>query len=364
MPGNSFGKLFRVTNWGESHGKAIGVVVDGCPPLLELSEKDIQDELDRRKPGQSSVTSSRKEEDKVEILSGVFDGKTTGTPISLIIFNKDSRKEDYKEISKAFRPSHADFTYEKKFGIRDPEGGGRSSARMTAGNVAAGAIAKRILDEKFGIEIIAFVESVKGIDADINPGKISREDVEQNAVRCPDNKAAKKMTDLIEATKKKGDSLGGIVGCIIRNVPLGLGEPLFDKLDADLAKAMMCINATKGFEIGSGFKAAEMLGSEHNDPFILEGKEIKTKTNNSGGIQGGISNSMPIIFRVAVKPTSTIRQKQQTVDTMGNKKEIIVEGRHDPCVLPRAVPIVEAMAALVLCDHYLRNKAQCGKNGN
>ena len=358
---DSSGKLFRITNFGESHGKAIGVVVEGCPPLLKLSEEDIQLDLNRRAPGQSEITTERKEADKVEILSGVFDGKTTGAPIALIIFNKDYKKEDYKELSKAYRPSHSDFTWETKYGVRDPFGGGRTSARMTAGNVAAGAIARKILKEKFNIEITAYVKKIKDIEADISAEKAARKDVESNIVRCPDKKAAEKMISLIKKAQEDGDSLGGIVECVARNVPAGLGEPIFDKLEADLAKAMLCINATKGFEIGLGFKGTELYGSQHNDPFYIKNGKVMTKTNNSGGIQGGISNGMPIIFRVAFKPTSTIKKVQNTVDK--SKKEIKLEakGRHDPCVLPRAVPIVEAMAALVLCDHYLRHRAQCGE---
>ena len=357
---DSFGKIFRITNFGESHGKAIGIVVEGCPPLLKLSEEDIQSELTRRAPGQSKVTTQRKEEDKVEILSGVFDGKTTGAPIALIIFNKGYKKEDYKELSKAYRPSHSDFTWEAKYGIRDPFGGGRTSARMTAGNVAAGAIARKILKEKFNIEIIAYVKKINSIEAEINPDSVSKKEAESGIVRCPDKKAASEMISLIKKTQEDGDSLGGIIECVVRNVPIGLGEPIFDKLEADLAKAVLSINATKGFEIGSGFKGTELYGSQHNDPFYIKGGKIMTKTNNSGGIQGGISNGMPIIFRVAFKPTSTIKKEQSTVDK--SKKEIKLEaqGRHDPCVLPRAVPIVEAMAALVLCDHYLRHRAQCG----
>ena len=355
--GDSLGKLFKITNWGESHGKAIGVIVEGCPPLLELSEKDIQIELDRRKPGQSKITTQRKEEDKVEILSGIFNGKTTGSPISMIIFNNDYKKSDYKNIETKFRPSHADFTFEKKYGIRDPHGGGRSSARITANNVAAGAIARKILKEIFDIEIIAFVKKIKNIQVDVDPEIITKKHVESNIVRCPDKQATKKMIELINRTKDDGDSLGGIIECVVKNVPVGLGEPIFDKLDADLAKAMLSINATKGFEIGSGFNSTNMLGSEHNDPFIIKESKVKTKTNNSGGVQGGISNGMPIIFRVAFKPTSTIKKKQQTVDNKGNEVKLKVDGRHDPCVLPRAVPIVEAMAALVLCDHFLRQKA-------
>lgn len=360
MSGNSFGKLFKVTNWGESHGKSIGVVVDGCPPLLELSEKDIQKELDRRAPGQSTLTTTRKEPDTVEILSGVFNGKTTGTPISLIILNKDHKKEDYEKISKIFRPGHADFTYEKKYGIRDTFGGGRSSARITAGNVTAGAIAKKILKEKINAEIIAYVKKIKNIEAVVDTGTVKESDVESNIVRCPDKKAAEEMTRLIEKTKEQGDSVGGVIECVVRNIPGGLGEPIFDKLSADLAKAIMSINATKGFEIGSGFKSTEMYGSEHNDPFIIKNQKIITEKNNSGGIQGGISNGMPIIFRVIFKPTPTIEKAQKTVDIDGKETMSEGKGRHDPCVLPRAVPVVEAMAALVLCDHYLRNKTQCG----
>ncbi len=356
MAGNTFGTLFRVTNWGESHGKALGVVVDGCPALLKLTETDIQKELDRRRPGQSEITSPRDEKDRVEILSGVFEGKTTGAPISLIIKNEDFRKNDYTEIEKVYRPSHADFTYEEKYGIRDSFGGGRSSARLTAGHVAAGAIAKKLLQESAAVEIVGYVKKIKDIEAVIDTGKVTAVLTESNIVRCPDGNAAQKMIALIKDTKKKGDSLGGVVECIVRNVPAGLGEPLFDKLEADLAKAMLAINATKGFEIGLGFGGTALFGSQHNDSFFVEKGAVKTATNHSGGIQGGISNGMPIIFRVAFKPTATIHKKQKTVNT--NYEEVTLEpaGRHDPCVLPRAVPIVEAMAALVLCDHYLRWK--------
>ncbi len=352
---DSLGKIFRITNWGESHGKALGVVIEGCPTNLELSEDDIQKELDRRKPGQSDITTQRKEDDKVEILSGLFNGKTTGAPISLIIFNRDFRPEDYKEMQVKFRPSHADFTYSEKYGIRDYNGGGRSSARITAGNVAAGAVAKKLL-AKEGIEIVAYVKKIKDVESEFLPNDVTMEDVESNIVRCPDKKTAERMIALIEKAKDDGDSLGGIIECIIKNPPIGLGEPIFDKLSADLGKAMLSINATKGFEIGSGFKGTESYGSEQNDEFYNDNGKIKTKTNNSGGIQGGISNGMPIVFRVAFKPTSTIQKKQNTVDNSGNEVELEAKGRHDPCVLPRAVPIVEAMAALVLCDHYLRNK--------
>jgi chorismate synthase len=358
---DSFGKIFRVTNFGESHGKCIGVVIEGCPPLMELSEKDIQLDLNRRAPGQSEITTERKEEDKVEIVSGIIDGKTTGAPIALLIFNKDFKKKDYKELSQVFRPSHSDFTWESKYGIRDPFGGGRTSARITAGNVAAGAIAKKILKEKFQIDIKAYVKSIKDIEAKINPDDIIREDIESNIVRCPDSNVAKKMEKLILEAKEMGDSLGGIIECTVNNVPVGLGEPIFDKLESDLAKAMMTINATKGFEIGSGFQGTRLMGSEHNDPFLVKDGKVMTKTNNSGGIQGGISNGMPIIFRVAFKPTSTINKTQDTIDKSKKHIKLEAKGRHDPCVLPRAVPIVESMAALVLCDHYLRHRAQCGE---
>lgn len=364
MAGSSFGELFRITNWGESHGKAIGIVIDGCPPLLKLSEKDIQQELDRRKPGQSSVTTPRKEDDKVEILSGLIEGKTTGTPISMIIFNKDAHSPSYNEISKLYRPSHADFTYEAKYGIKDPYGGGRTSARLTTGNVAAGAIAKKILKEELGIEIVAYVQKVKNIKIKLSEKellKLSIADVDSNIVRCPDKKTAEKMIKLIEKAKVDGDSVGGVIECIIKNPPVGLGEPIFDKLEADLAKAMLAINATKGFEIGSGFSGTDLFGSEHNDEFLMAGKKVITKTNNSGGVQGGISNGMPIVFRVAFKPTSTIQKNQHTLNSEKKVIEFSGTGRHDPCVLPRAVPIVEAMAALVLCDHYLRQRAIRGK---
>ncbi|MFA6065088.1 MAG: chorismate synthase [archaeon] len=357
MSGNTIGTIFRVTNWGESHGKGIGVVIDGCPSLLELNEADIQKELDRRKPGQSALTTQRAEEDKVEILSGVFEGKTTGTPISLAIFNKDQKPSAYTEIQKLFRPSHADFTYEAKYGIRDPFGGGRSSARATAGSVAAGAIAKKILSQSLGVEVLAYVKSVKNITAEIESDKVTLKQVESNIVRCPDEKAAGKMIKLIETTKSKGDSVGGVIECVIRNVPAGLGEPLYDKLSADLAKAMLDINAAKGFEIGAGFSATEQFGSELNDIFKMQKGKVITTTNNSGGVQGGISNGMPIVFRVAFKPTATIVQKQKTLNRELKEVEFQGTGRHDPCVLPRAVPIVEAMSAIVLCDHFLRQRA-------
>lgn len=355
--GNTFGNIFRVTNWGESHGKAIGVVVDGCPPLFPLTESDIQKELDRRRPGQSALVTPRAEDDRVEILSGVFEGKTTGAPISLIIYNKDFKKKDYEDMKNVFRPSHAGYAYTAKYGIFDPYGGGRSSARLTAGNVAAGAIARKILTRE-GIEIVAYVKSIQDIPSDVNLSTLTRKKVDSSAVRCPDKAASRNMVARIERARDSGDSVGGVIECVVRNVPAGLGEPLFDKLEADLAKAMMNINATKGFEIGSGFGGTMLYGSEHNDEFAAQQGRIKTTTNNSGGVQGGISNGMPIVFRVAFKPTATISKPQKTVTLKGKNTVIHGAGRHDPCVLPRAVSIVEAMAAISFLDHLLLNKAR------
>jgi chorismate synthase len=360
MPGDTLGQLFRVTNWGESHGEAIGAIIEGCPPLLELSEADIQPELDRRRPGQSDYTTERDEADQVKILSGVFRGKTTGTPISLIIKNRDHDSTAYREMEKTYRPSHADMTYDHKYGHKNHLGGGRSSARMTAGNVAAGAIARKYLSEKCNLEIVAFVQSIKTITATVELGTVTREDVEASEIRCPDKKASREMETLIKQIEDEKDSVGGVIGCVCRNVPVGLGEPIFDKIEADLAKVMLSINATKGFEIGSGFAGTELTGSEHNDSFYNEGGKIRTRTNRSGGVQGGISNGEPIIFRIAFKPTATIKKPQQTVDKGGNETVLEAEGRHDPCVLPRAPVIVEAYCALVLMDHYLRARAQCG----
>ncbi len=354
MAGDSIGKLFRVTNWGESHGSMIGAVVEGCPSGLELSEADLQPALDRRKPGQSKIVTQRNEGDKVQIVSGLVDGITTGTPISLQIVNQDQKSKDYNNIANLYRPSHGDFTYQQKYGIRDIAGGGRTSARVTAPSVAAGAIAEKLLFNRHQMKITAWVESVQEISCDVKPEEVSREQVESNIVRCPDMEIAEKMIERIEATRKQGDSLGGVVACCIQSVPVGLGEPVFDKLEADLAHAMLSINASKGFEFGSGFSGTLMRGSEHNDQFISNGNNIVTETNHSGGIQAGISNGMPITFNVAFKPVATLLQKQQTVTKEGKAIEYQVKGRHDPCVLPRAVPIVEAMAALVLCDHSLR----------
>ncbi len=358
MSGDSIGKLFKVTNWGESHGPAIGCVVEGCPPNMELSEADIQPFLDRRRPGQSHLVTQRNEADQVEILSGVFNGVTTGTPISLLIKNQNKKSKDYDEFAKLYRPSHADFTYQQKYGVRDPSGGGRSSARMTASNVAAGAIALKVISQ-LGIQIYSWVESVAAIKANIELSQVRPELIESNLVRCPDQEAANLMEQEILQARKNGDTLGGVVRCAVTNMPSGLGEPYFDKLEADLAKAMLSINACKGFEFGSGFEGTKMKGSQHNDQFYKdqESQKILTKTNFSGGIQGGISNGMELDFRVAFKPVATIMQKQKTLTIDGEEIEYHGRGRHDPCVLPRAVPIVDAMTALVLCDHYLRQKA-------
>ncbi len=357
MAGDSFGTLFRVTNWGESHGKAIGAVVEGCPAGLKLSEEDIQVFLDRRRPGQSSITTRRDESDQVRILSGVVGGITTGTPISLLIPNQDQRSKDYSELESIFRPSHADYTYQKKYGIRDVAGGGRSSARITAGHVAAGAIARKVLEQALGTEIVGYVKSVQDLTMALDSDAVDASLIEQTPVRCPDLKLAEQMIAKIEQARKNGDSLGGIVECRIKSVPVGLGEPVFDKLEADLAKAMMAINASKAFEIGSGFAGTLLSGTTHNDVFINPDGKVKTRTNNSGGVLGGISNGMPIVFRVAFKPTPTIIKEQETVNLEGEETVFHGRGRHDPCVLPRAVPIVEAMAALVLCDHFLRFRA-------
>jgi chorismate synthase len=359
MAGNSFGQLFRIITFGESHGGGVGAVVDGCPPNLEISEKDIQKELDRRRPGQSSITTPRKETDTIHILSGVFDGKTTGTPIMLLAYNEDIRPEDYGNLIETYRPGHADYTYETKYGIRDFRGSGRASARETLARVAAGAIAKKYLKEKYGVEFLSFVERVGDIESSVDLDTVTNEQIEANIVRCPDGLAVDKMIALIESVRKEGDSIGGVIRGLIRNAPAGLGEPVFDKIPADLAKAMMSINATKGFEFGSGFAGTRLRGSEHNDEFYAaENGKIRTKKNNAGGTLGGITTGENIYFRVAFKPVSTIKKKQRTVNKNKKSVELEVRGRHDPCVLSRAVPIVDAMAALVMMDHVLRDKAQ------
>ena len=355
--GNSFGTLFQTSTWGESHGGAIGVVIDGCPPNLPLSEEDIQPELDRRRPGQSEITTGRDEADAIEILSGVFEGRTLGTPIGMLVRNKDARPKDYEEMRTKYRPSHADFTYQEKFGLRNHEGGGRSSARETVGRVAAGAVAKKILGTR-KVALGAYVRRVSDVEMP-DPGELpTLEQVEATLVRCPHKQTAAKMIDAIKAARKEGDSLGGVVECRTLGLPSGLGCPVFDRLEADLAKAMLSLPATKGFEIGSGFPGTYLKGSEHNDLFENRDNSIRTKTNRSGGVQGGISNGEELVFRVAFKPTATILRSQPTVDVEGNETDLVGRGRHDPCVLPRAVPIVEAMTALVLVDHWLRQSAQ------
>jgi chorismate synthase len=355
---NTIGQLFRVTTFGESHGGGIGVVIDGCPPTMQISEAEIQQELNRRRPGQSKLTTQRKEQDRCEILSGVFEGKTLGTPIAILVRNKDARPEDYSEMAHKLRPSHADYTYRAKYGIQNWQGGGRASARETVGRVAAGAIAKKILSTLHaGLEIIAYVTQIHEITAEVERSTANIKDVEKNIVRCPDAAAAQRMISLIERIRDEGDSIGGVIECVVRGVPPGLGEPVFDKLEADLAKAMLSIPAAKGFEIGSGFAATQMRGSQHNDAFEIRDRKIRTVTNNSGGVQGGISNGEDIYFRVAFKPPATIALEQKTVTTSKREAALTAHGRHDPCVVPRAVPIVEAMAALVLCDHALRQRA-------
>ena len=349
MAGNTFGNIFKVTTFGESHGPALGGVIDGCPPGITLDLKLIENEMQRRKPGQSSIVTQRKEEDSVTFYSGIFEGKTTGTPIGFLIHNKDQKSKDYSHIKKTYRPSHADYVYDKKYGHRDYRGGGRSSARETACRVVAGAIAKQIIKE---IKITAFVSSVGEIKVDKNYKSLDFSNIEKNPVRCADPDAAIVMEKYIKEIRKEGDTVGGIVTCVIENCPIGIGEPVFDKLHAELGKAMLSINAVKGFEFGSGFNGTKLKGSEHNDSFESNGT---TKTNNSGGIQGGISNGMDIYFNVAFKPVATIMKSQKTIDSNNNEVEMSGKGRHDPCVVPRAVPIVEAMSALVILDYILIN---------
>lgn len=354
---SSFGRLFRITTFGESHGGGVGVVVDGCPPRLPIDPEEIQRDLDRRRPGQSRLTTPRKEADRVEILSGVFEGRALGTPIAMLVRNQDARSSAYESFKDIYRPSHADYTYEAKYGIRNWQGGGRASARETIGRVAAGAIARRLLREVAGVEVLGWVQSVHDIEAQVDEAGVTLAEVEATPTRCPDGAAAQAMAERIDAARRELDSLGGVVQCVARNVPAGLGEPVFDKLEADLAKAMLSLPASKGFEIGSGFAGTHMTGSQHNDPFVPgPGGRPHTSSNRSGGVQGGISNGMPIVIRVAFKPTATISQPQQTVDRNNDPVTLEAQGRHDPCVLPRAVPMVEAMLCLTLADHYLRQR--------
>ena len=360
--GSNFGQLFRISTWGESHGGGVGVVVDGCPPQIPLTEADIQVDLDRRRPGQSEVTTPRNEADQAEILSGTFEGQTLGTPIGILVRNKDHRPEAYSEMSEKFRPTPADYTYQAKYGIRNWQGGGRSSARETIGRVAAAAIAKKVINQCFApdLEILPFVESIGTLKANVDTSAVTREMIESNIVRTGDPDSVEPMIDLIKEVRADGNSIGGTVGCVIRNVPVGLGMPVFDRLEADLAKGMLSLPATKGFEVGSGFAGTEMTGREHNDPFRMVDGKVRTTSNRSGGVQGGISNGEDIVFRVAFKPTATIMTEQDTVSTGYEETELKGRGRHDACVLPRAVPMVEAMAALVLVDHMLRQRALCG----
>lgn len=358
MAGNSFGTLFKITTCGESHGGAVGVIIDGCPPGILISENEIQMELDRRKPGQSSITSPRNERDTIHIFSGIFEGKTTGTPILLLAYNADIRSEDYESLKNVYRPSHADFTYMMKYGRRDFRGSGRASARETLARVAAGAIAKKFLKDTLNIEIISYVEQVGNLRTQIDHKTVTQAKIEANIIRCPDPAIAKQMIQLVETVKIEGDSIGGVIKCVIRNVMPGLGEPVFDKLPADLGKAMLSINAVKGFEIGSGFSGVGMRGSEHNDPMIIKNGKPTFISNHAGGTLGGISNGEDIYFRIAFKPVSTIHKQQRTVNLQDEEVILEAEGRHDPCVLPRAVPIVDAMAALVIMDHYLRHQAK------
>lgn len=359
MSGNSFGQIFRISTFGESHGGAVGVVVDGCPPGLRLTTEDIQAQLDRRRPGQSDITTPRKEQDTIRILSGVFEHVTTGTPILLLAHNDDPRSEDYLHLKDIYRPSHADYTYTAKYGLRDWRGSGRASARETLGRVAAGAIAQKYLRETFSITVCSYVEQVGPIQCTRNPATVTSSEIESNVVRCPDVDKAAQMEALIREVQAEGDSIGGIIRGRILGVPAGIGEPVFDKLHADLGKAMLSINAVKGFDIGSGFDGAHLRGSQHNDPFTIDvDGRVRTKTNNAGGVLGGISSGEEITFRVAFKPVATIAKEQDTVNTAGQAVKLSASGRHDPCVLPRAVPIVDAMAALVIMDHCLRQRAQ------
>lgn len=361
--GNTFGQLFRVTTWGESHGGGVGVVIDGCPPRLSLTEADVQPDLDRRRPGQSSITTPRRESDAVTILSGTFEGRTLGTPISMMVRNEDFRPEAYSEMATKFRPSHADYTYHAKYGIRAWPGGGRSSARETVGRVAAGAVARKLLQERWGVTVLACVIQVQDLVAEVDPETFRAEDVESNIVRCPDTEMAREMIARIEQRRTEGDSVGGIVLGVARNVPPGWGDPVFDRLDADLGKAMLSLPASKGFEIGSGFGGVLVTGLEHNDQIRNVDGHVRTTTNLSGGVQGGISNGETIYFRVAFKPVATVMHEQQTVDIHFENTTLKGRGRHDPCVLPRAVPMVEAMTCLTLADHALRHEAQCGRPG-
>jgi chorismate synthase len=360
MAGNTFGQVFRVTTFGESHGAGLGCIVDGCPPGIAVDVAAIQADLDRRRPGQSRITTQRKEGDEVEVLSGLFEGVTTGAPIGMLVRNADARSRDYDELKEVYRPSHADFTYEAKYGVRDHRGGGRASYREAVGRVAAGAVARQLLEQRCGAEIVAYVLQVSEHRAQVDRERVTRAAVDAEITRCPDPSASARMIEAIEEARRAGDSLGGVVELVARRVPAGLGEPVFDKLTADLAKALMSLPAARAFEVGTGLASISMRGSTHNDPFVPKEGRIGTSTNHSGGIQGGISNGEPIVVRVAFKPTATIMLPQQTVNVRGEPVTLSAKGRHDPCVLPRAVAAVEAMAALVLADHLLRQLSQRG----
>ncbi len=355
--GSTFGSLFRISTWGESHGAGVGVVVDGCPPRLPLTAEHLQADLNRRRPGQSSLTTQRSEADTAEILSGLFEGLTTGSPIAVLVRNSDADPASYEHLRSIYRPSHADYTYEAKYGVRDWRGGGRSSARETIGRVAGGAVARQLLREAVGIEVLAWVSQVHTITSEVNSRTVSLEQVESDPTRCPDPGAAAAIAATIDAARSDGDSLGGIVTCVVRHVPPGLGDPVFDRLEADLAKGMLSLPASKGFDIGSGFDAVTMTGLEHNDPFVPGERSPTTTSNHSGGVQGGISNGSDLLFRVAFKPTATISSPQETIDISNSPTTLEAKGRHDPCVLPRAVPLVESMALLTLADHWLRQQA-------
>ena len=357
---NTFGRSFRCTTWGESHGGGVGVVIDGCPPRIPVSVEEVQAELDRRRPGQSELTTPRDEADRVQILSGLFEGQTLGTPISMMVWNKDAQSSAYAPFKNGYRPSHADYTYEAKYGIRNWMGGGRASARETIGRVAAAVVARKALQAQFPIEVVGWVSQVHTLDSAVDPDMVTRQEVEKSQVRCPDPEASAVMRERILEMKEAGDSVGGVVMAVARGVPPGLGEPVFGKLEADLAGAMLSLPAVKGFEVGSGFSGTRLRGSEHNDAFVMRGGQVRTETNRSGGIQGGISNGESIVIRVAFKPTATIFKAQPSVNEEGQEVTLEARGRHDPCVLPRAVPIVEAMMWLVLADQWLRQRGQCG----
>jgi chorismate synthase len=363
MSGNSFGTIFRVTTFGESHGVGVGAIIDGAPPGLTLTADDLNAELRRRRPGQSILTTQRQEPDECEILSGVVDGRTLGTPIGVLVRNRDARPAAYDSMKDAYRPSHADFTCEMKYGVPAASGGGRASARETIGRVIGGVVARKALAQFAPIEIVAYIRSIQEIEAEVDSLAVTTEAVEATPVRCPDSFAAERMIARIDEARRAGDSVGGVIECVARGVPVGWGDPVFDKLDATLAHALLSLPAVKGFEVGSGFSGTRLRGSEHNDPFVKKGDRIGTSTNRSGGIQGGISNGEPIVIRAAFKPTATVMREQETVDREGRATTLAAKGRHDPCVLPRAVPIVEAMVALALADHALRHAAQCGRVG-